>query len=121
MFFHLFLLVGLVIGGPLVPLIHMRLKAKVDANHLEIAQALRRLGCSVVSLAQIGRGVPDLLCGCYKKTLLLEIKDGNKPASQRKLTPQEEEFHASWRGGHCFVIHSVDEAVQLVQKLNRNL
>jgi len=39
----------------------MRRTAKVDANHREIVDALRRIGAGVQSLAGVGNGVPDLL------------------------------------------------------------
>jgi hypothetical protein len=40
----------------------------------------------------------------YKKRLkrgrnyLIEIKDGSKPPSKRKLTSDEQEWHDTWRG-----------------------
>jgi hypothetical protein len=39
----------------------MRLRAKVDANQKSIVAALRKVGCLVASLAQVGAGIPDLL------------------------------------------------------------
>ena len=64
----------------------MRKRAKLDVNHLEIVATLRKCGASVVSLASLGDGVPDLLVGYRGKTALVEIKDGDKPPSQRELT-----------------------------------
>ena len=37
--------------------------ARVDQNHVEIVKALRDHGAFVVSLATVGKGVPDLLVG----------------------------------------------------------
>lgn len=45
--------------------------------------------------------------------LFLEVKDGSKPPCKRKLTPDEEAFHASWRG-HVAVVESVEDALKIV-------
>jgi hypothetical protein len=68
----------------------MRRAAKRDANHAEVVDALRASGCGVVDLAAVGAGVPDLLV-CAPTwphtTSLVEVKDGRKPPSARRLTP----------------------------------
>ena len=46
----------------------MRKFGKTDANHADIVDALRRVGASVVSLASVGNGVPDLLVGFNGRT-----------------------------------------------------
>jgi hypothetical protein len=43
--------------------------------------------------------------------LLVEIKDGEKVPSAQKLTPDEEEFHASWPG-QIDVWNSIDAALE---------
>ena len=91
----------------------MRRAAKTDANQGEIVQALRDVGCTVQSLAPVGDGVPDLLVGYRGVNLLLEVKDGNKPPSARKLTPDQEKFHATWRGQKA-VVTSREEALRAV-------
>jgi len=82
----------------------MRRNARVDSNHREIADALRAVGASVVSLAAIGRGVPDLLVGFRGVNYLLEIK-----TTKGKLTPDQTEFTALYRGV-VVVVRSVSEA-----------
>lgn len=75
----------------------MRRAAKVDANHAEIVAALRSLpGCGVISLAQLGDGVPDLLVSFRGHLHLLEVKDGSKRPSERSLTPDQAEWHRRW-------------------------
>ena len=64
----------------------MRRAAKIDANQTEIVKALRQVGASVQSLASTGKGCPDLLVGFRGVNWLLEIKDGQKVKSARKLT-----------------------------------
>jgi Holliday junction resolvase len=93
----------------------MRRAARVDENQKEIVQALRKVGASVLSLAALGKGVPDLLISIGNKTLMVEIKDGRKPPSKRKLTADQEAFHASW-SGEIAVVTSVDEALEIILK-----
>lgn len=76
-------------------------------------QALRKFGAQVLSLAEIGKGCPDLLIFHRGSLLLVEIKDGRKPPSQRKLTPDQQKFHALWSGA-IKVVTSVDEAIEAV-------
>ena len=91
----------------------MRRAAKVDANQTEIVKALRQVGASVQSLAATGKGVPDLLVGFRGKNLLLEVKDGCKVKSARKLTPDQVEWHQSWRG-HVAVVESAEQAIKVL-------
>jgi hypothetical protein len=66
---------------------------RVDANHAQLSEAFRALGCAVLDLSQLGRGVPDLLVGvpgrCPSVWVLVEVKDGSKSPSDRKLTEAE--------------------------------
>ena len=88
--------------------------ARVDANQAVIVAALRKLGATVLHLHQLGKGAPDLAVGYEGRNYFLELKDGSKPPSARKLTPDEAKFHAEWRG-QVAVIESVDEAIAFVQ------
>lgn len=83
----------------------MRRASRIDQNHAEIVKALRAVGCSVLSLAAIGRGAPDLLLGYKGKNVLVEVK---RPKG--KLNDQQQAFRAAWRGDLC-VVRSVDEAL----------
>ena len=87
--------------------------ARVDANQPEIVEALRAVGCTVQHLHTVGKGCPDLLVGRAGRNFLLEIKDGNKPPSKRKLTADEKEWHQTWTG-QVIVVNSVDEALEAV-------
>ena len=92
----------------------MRRAAKVDANQTEIVKALRQVGASVQSLAATGKGDPDLLVGFRGKNLLLEVKDGGKIKSDRKLTPDQVVWHQTWRG-RVYVVESVEQALQVIR------
>lgn len=86
----------------------MRTRAKVDTNQTAIVRALRRCGYSVLSLAAIGDGCPDLLvAGSDGWTCLMEVK-----APKGKLTPDQQRFCATW-SGPIFIVKSVDEAVSV--------
>ena len=87
--------------------------AKVDSNQREIVAALRGVGVTVQTLHTVGKGCPDLLIGVRGTNLLIEVKDGAKPPSARKLTPDEEDWHAKWRG-QVAIVESVEQALDLV-------
>lgn len=91
----------------------MRRAAKVDANQAEIVAALRKAGASVQHLHAVGAGCPDLLVGFRGRNLLVEVKDGNKSPSARKLTPDQVAWHDAWRG-QVAVVKDVTEAMKLL-------
>lgn len=86
---------------------------RVDANQPEIVEALRAVGASVQHIHEIGQGCPDILIGFRGINFVVEIKDGNRPPSRRKLTPDEQRWHDEWRGQKA-IIKSVDEALELI-------
>jgi hypothetical protein len=90
----------------------MRYAARRDANEPDIIDALEAIGCSVQQLD--GDGVPDLLVGRAGVNWLLEVKDGDKPASKRMLTASQVDWHRSWNG-HVDVVESVNEALEAVR------
>ena len=84
---------------------------RLDGNHPQIVSALRAVGCSVLSLASLGGGIPDLLIFSPRRGyVLLEVKDGSRIPSQRRLTEDQKEFHAAWLGP-ISVVTSVKEAL----------
>jgi len=93
----------------------MKKRGRVDANQKAVTSALRRIGCSVISLASVGDGCGDILVGFRKRNWLLEIKDGSKPPSKRKLTPDQVIFHSTWQG-QINIVCSPLEAIQLVSE-----
>lgn len=76
----------------------MRRKARVDTNQMAIIKVLRQAMISVQPLHSVGSGCPDILCGYQGENYLFEIKNALMPASQRKLTKSEQEWHETWRG-----------------------
>lgn len=87
-----------------------------DANEPDIVKALRAAGCLVEGLS--GSGVPDLLVWTpfQNRIVLLEVKDGAKVASARKLKPEQVIFHKTWvdAGAPVFVITNQLAALKAV-------
>jgi hypothetical protein len=88
--------------------------ARIDANHEQVVSALRAAGASVQSLAGVGKGVPDLLVGFQGKTLLMEVKDGRKTPSERRLTDDQIRWHGAWNGGPLAIVDGVDAALRML-------
>lgn len=93
----------------------MRRRGKIDGNQREVVAALRAIGATVQSLADIGAGCPDLLVGFRGVTWVMEVKDGRKPPSARRLTPAEARWLYSWRGGPACVVECAEDAVAAVR------
>lgn len=91
----------------------MRRAARTDANQTDIVDALRDVGASVSVTSMVGSGFPDIVVGYRGINYLMEIKDGSKPPSKRRLTSDEQEFHDLWRGS-VIVVQNVDEALKAI-------
>lgn len=94
-----------------------RYARKVDANQAAIVAAFRALGASVLHLHTVGAGCPDLLVGIRGVNVLVELKDGSKPPSARRLTPLEEQFCASWRGRQVVVVERVEDVARVLSEV----
>jgi Holliday junction resolvase len=82
--------------------------ARIDSNHKEIVAALREAGATVVSLASMKHGCPDLMVGYQNETILMEVKKDKKA----KFTPDQIEFMGKWRGGAISRVDSVEAAIR---------
>jgi hypothetical protein len=98
----------------------MRRASRIDANQDQIVNVLRAYGATVQSLATVGNGCPDLLVGYQGKTLLMEIKDGNKMPSKKKLNDLQTNWHANWRGGALALVDNPESAIRMIRTLNEN-
>jgi hypothetical protein len=94
--------------------------AKVDANQDQIVQALRAAGATVQSLARMGKGCPDLLVGFRAMNYLIEIKDGRRPPSEIRLTPDQTKWHGEW-AGRVHIAYCVDDALVIIDALRGKL
>lgn len=89
-----------------------RYARRTDANHAQFLQALRQLGIVHVDLSRVGGGCPDIMVLDRRGTWqVIEVKDGNKSPSRRKLTVAQELFHddVKAQGGKVYVMSSIDE------------
>jgi hypothetical protein len=91
----------------------MRRAARRDDNEKDIIKAMRACGAFVKVIND--EGTFDLLCWYNGRTLLLEIKDGTKPPSARRLTDAEQKFHDEWPGSDLYIVNSVEEALALLR------
>lgn len=89
---------------------------RVDRNQPEIVAHLRACGAFVQPLNAVKDGCPDILVVFGGEVYLMEIKDGDKPPSARKLTPDELEWHrqARARGYEVAVVLGVVDALEAV-------
>jgi hypothetical protein len=83
---------------------------KRDANHDEIAQAFRSLGCSVFDASAVGDGFPDLVVGVMRLNLLVEVKD-----AKGDLTEDQVKFMGDWRGT-VVIVRNVDDVAYAVRE-----
>lgn len=87
---------------------------KIDANQPQIVAALRKVGCTVEHLHSVGKGCPDLLCAVNDEVFLIEVKDGAKPPSAQKLTPDQITWHRDWNA-QVHIVNSVEGALAIAQ------
>jgi hypothetical protein len=95
----------------------VRRAAKVDANHAEIVGYFRKFGCSVLNISQL-KNCGDLVVAKCQKTVIVEVKDGSKPPSARKLTKGEGEFSNAWQGIYA-VVEDLSDVIALVKALEK--
>jgi len=91
----------------------MKYGARVDANQGEIVAAARAVGAEVQFLHSVGGGCPDLLVAFHGQWYVVEVKDGAKPPSARKLTPREVTWHEKFN--HYAPVHiweTVDDVLR---------
>tara|TARA_R110000851_G_scaffold87224_1_gene190136 strand:+ start:182 stop:484 length:303 start_codon:yes stop_codon:yes gene_type:complete len=92
-----------------------RRAAKVDVNQPEIVAAFRRLGWYVLIISQL-KNCCDIIVSKSGQTIAVEIKDGSKPPSARKLSSGEQKFKDEWLG-QWELVESIDDVIKL-NKLN---
>lgn len=91
----------------------MRKQGRVDANQPKIVEALRRIGATVNITSNLGEGFPDIVVSFRDEWFHIEIKDGERPPSERRLTDDETRFHKKQRAP-VYIVESSLEAVDLL-------
>lgn len=93
----------------------MRRAARRDANHGEVVSAILGAGWSWADTASCGNGIPDGFASIPGFACAVEIKDGDKPPSERKLTPDQQKFAEAWTGPYVVVTGPSDAVEKLWQ------
>lgn len=92
------------------------MRAKRDGNHTTLRRLFEQLGCSTAETHMVGGGFQDIVVGCARQNLLVEVK---MPGHEGDLTPAQELFHATWKGA-IEVVSSQDDVVALVTRTRRS-
>lgn len=90
-------------------------RQRSDDNQAELVKLYRQLGCSVLVLSRTES--VDALVGLLDVNDLVEIKDGSKPPSERKLSDAEKEFQGSWKGRGVVNVKSAEEVIAHVESI----
>ncbi len=93
----------------------MRRAAKKDLTQNPIAQAFRKLGCTVLDLSRMGESCPDMLVATRGQTALVEAKTGSKGLSEG-----QQAFCQSWRG-KVYTARTVADAAVIVGQLRAGI
>jgi hypothetical protein len=88
-----------------------RRAARVDDNQPAIVAAFRKLGWSVLIISQL-KNCCDIIVAKGGVTIAVEIKDGDKPPSTRKLSKGEQDFKDNWMG-RWELIESINDVIEL--------
>lgn len=98
----------------------VRRAAKIDDNQHDIVDRFLSNGLKVVSTAGMANGFPDIIVSHFNGiNVLVEIKDGDKIPSKRKLTPDQEEFHATWKGW-IEIVENIDDVDALCERIKNS-
>ena len=88
---------------------------KVDTNHADVRDAIRKVGASVLDTSKLGQDAPDMLVGWQGRTVAFEVKFG-----KRKETQGQKKRREAWRGDAWLVVTNPEDAVlQLVRAVTR--
>lgn len=92
-----------------------RYARRTDGNHSAIVAALEQIGVGVLDTSSAGDGWSDLVTFHRGVMRAIEIKDGERPPSARKLTIAQVRAHELARVHGCtiHVVTSVDDALRL--------
>lgn len=93
-----------------------RFARRVDANHAQVASALTQIGAVVVDVSRAAGAGLDLIVAFRGRLYAMEVKDGAKVASARKLTNSEQRLASDLARVGCVlhVVAGVDEAMRVI-------
>ena len=85
--------------------------ARIDRNQPEIVKLFRKLGWYVLIISQL-KNCCDIIVSKNGRTIAVEIKDGEKPPSQQKLSAGELKFKEEWQGEYM-LINCIDDVLSI--------
>lgn len=88
-----------------------RYARRVDRSQTGIVAALRAAGCTVVSLAPLGRGAPDLAVGHGGVTFMLECKSPGYLKAHPERVSEQRAWAKAWRGGPVLFVSTPEQAL----------
>jgi len=68
----------------------------------------------------MGGGCPDILVAFFGRLALVEIKNGEKPPSARRLTDDQVKFWNGWKSNPR-IVKNLDEVRECVEGLEREI
>lgn len=92
------------------------MRKRVDANTTQIVDALRKVGAVWISTTgDPSIGFDGIACKAGR-TWLIEVKDGSRPPSARRLTDNESKraYQLANVGVTVHVVNNTDEALRLI-------
>lgn len=92
-------------------------KDSVDSNHKDVVKELRKLGAVVTSVTCV-KEFCDIVACFNGSVILIEVKDGSKPPSQRRLTEREQKYHDKLEKVGCVVhiVNNLEEVNYLIDE-----
>jgi hypothetical protein len=97
----------------------MRRAARKDANEVELRKLWLRIGGSWLPITPVEGGEPDALLGFRGRQRLVELKDGSKPPSARKLRSNQVEWHRTWHGEPVSVVLDSSDLERLAKEMSQ--
>lgn len=91
-------------------------RQRSDANQMELVTMYRKLGVSVLVVS--GQASVDLVVAARGVTDLVEVKDGSKPPSERRLTTKEQDFHDAWPA-RVWIVMNQEDVYAHIQDMQR--
>lgn len=91
-----------------------RFARRVDKSQPGIVEALRHAGCTVLSLAPLGKGAPDLAVGYRGFTYLMECKSPEYLKAHPQRQAEQKEWALWWRGGPVLLVSTVEQALAVL-------
>ena len=79
-----------------------------DANQSTIVADVRKVGATVQTLHEVGKGCPDILVGFRGKNFIIEIK-----TEYGRFNALQAEWHVTWRG-RVDVARTSEEALKII-------